>query len=94
MPIETIQQFADYHNLLYIETSSKTGHNVEKTFNEIALKIYELLEEGKVKIQVLYIINSKSKKLKYHLKENLTLNSIFVFSSFLSFIMFINIFDF
>lgn len=51
MPTETAQQFADYHNLLFIETSSKTGHNVEKSFGNLALKIYESLEAGKFKIQ-------------------------------------------
>lgn len=45
------QQFADYHNLLFIETSSKSGHNVEKGFNQIGSEIYRMLEEGKFKVQ-------------------------------------------
>ena len=51
VPTETAQQFADYHNLLFIETSSKTGQNVEKSFADLALKVYESLEAGKFKIQ-------------------------------------------
>lgn len=51
VPTEQAQQFAEYHNILFMETSSKTGFNVEKTFTEIALKIYEQLEEGKFRIQ-------------------------------------------
>jgi Ras-related protein Rab-39B len=49
--VQTIdaQQFADYHNLLFIETSSKTGNNVEKAFNLIATEVYKRLEEGKFK---------------------------------------------
>ncbi len=51
VPSEQAQQFADYHNVLFTETSSKTGQNVEQAFQELALKIYEQLEEGKFKIQ-------------------------------------------
>jgi Ras-related protein Rab-39B len=51
VPIEQAQQFADYHNLLYIETSSKTGQNVENAFIELSSKIYEQLEKGKFRIQ-------------------------------------------
>lgn len=51
VPIEQAQQFADYHNLLFLETSSKTGYNVEKTFLQLASRIYDLLEEGKFRIQ-------------------------------------------
>lgn len=51
MPVEQAQQFADYHNLLFLETSSKTGFNVDKTFIDLARKIYDLLEEGKFRIQ-------------------------------------------
>ena len=51
VPVEQAQQFADYHNLLFMETSSKTGYNVEKTFISLASKIYDLLEEGRFRIQ-------------------------------------------
>ena len=45
------RQYADYHNLLFIETSSKTGNNVENAFNLIGNEIYKKLEEGKFKVQ-------------------------------------------
>jgi GTPase SAR1 family protein len=48
VPIEQAQQFADYHNLLFIETSSKLSLNVEKAFRDLAIRIYDLLEEGKL----------------------------------------------
>lgn len=51
VPTDIAQQFADYHNLLFLETSSKTGQNVEKTFSDLALKIYDKLEEGKFRIE-------------------------------------------
>jgi len=51
VPTEQAQQFADYHNLLFVETSSKQGINVEKAFRDLAIRIYDQLEEGKFKIQ-------------------------------------------
>ena len=51
VPVEQAQQFADYHNLLYVESSSKTGHNVEKVFSDIGLKVYEQLEKGTFRMQ-------------------------------------------
>ncbi len=45
------QQFADHHNLLFIETSSKSGYNVENAFNLIGAEVYKKLEEGKFKVQ-------------------------------------------
>jgi GTPase SAR1 family protein len=47
---EQAQQFADYHNLLFLETSSKTGYNVENAFKLLATCIYEQFEDGKFKI--------------------------------------------
>lgn len=46
VPFEQAQQFADYHDLLFVETSSKQGLNVEKAFKDLAIRIYDLLEEG------------------------------------------------
>ena len=51
VPIEQAQQFADYHNLLFIETSSKLSLNVEKAFRDLAIRIYDLLEEGKMTLK-------------------------------------------
>lgn len=51
VPTEQAQQFADYHNLLFIETSSKTGYNVENAFTLLATQVYDMLEQGKFKIQ-------------------------------------------
>lgn len=51
VPTEQAQQFADYHNLLFMETSSKCGLNVETAFKEMANKIYDLLENGKFRMQ-------------------------------------------
>lgn len=51
VPVEQAQQFADYHNLAYMETSSKTGHNVEDAFVQLTTLIYDQLEEGKFRIQ-------------------------------------------
>lgn len=51
VPTEQAQQFADYHNLLFMETSSKCGLNVESAFKEVASKIYDLLENGKFRMQ-------------------------------------------
>lgn len=63
VPTEQAQQFADYHNLLFVETSSKQGINVEKAFRDLAIRIYDQLEEGalnkikllKTKIKHFYI---------------------------------------
>lgn len=45
------KQFADYHGLKYLETSAKTGQNVEEAFLTVAKDIYKLLEDGKVDIE-------------------------------------------
>ncbi len=51
VPLIEVQQFAEYHNLLSIETSSKTGFNVEKAFHLISFEIHKMLEEGKFQVQ-------------------------------------------
>lgn len=51
VPHEEAQQFADFHNLLFMETSSKTGLNVENSFKTIASEVSKMLDEGKFKIQ-------------------------------------------
>ena len=44
-------QFAKVNGLRYVETSAKNGQNVEDCFLTIAKDIYQLLEDGKVKIE-------------------------------------------
>lgn len=45
------QQFAQMNGLKYIETSAKTGQNVEEAFQVLAREVYKLLEEGRVKME-------------------------------------------
>lgn len=40
------EQFAREHNLVFLETSAKTAHNVEEAFINTARKIYEKIENG------------------------------------------------
>jgi Ras-related protein Rab-2A len=39
-------KFAKEHNLLFIEASAKTGHNVDATFEELAQHIYGKIQQG------------------------------------------------
>lgn len=43
--------FADSYGLSFIETSAKTGFNVEKAFTTIAQQIYEKIQCGEFKVQ-------------------------------------------
>mmetsp|Transcript_35788 Transcript_35788/g.83112 ORF Transcript_35788/g.83112 Transcript_35788/m.83112 type:complete len:210 (+) Transcript_35788:62-691(+) len=40
------EQFAKENNLVFLETSAKTAHNVEEAFVNTAKKIYEKIQEG------------------------------------------------
>jgi Ras-related protein Rab-2A len=40
------QEFADKHNLLFMETSAKTGHNIESAFVQSANLINENIKVG------------------------------------------------
>jgi GTPase SAR1 family protein len=42
------QQLADHHNLKYIETSAKTGHNVDMMFEMMASEIMNKIGENKL----------------------------------------------
>jgi Ras-related protein Rab-2A len=41
-------QFAANHNMEYIETSAKTGQNVQRVFEEMAVRICEKIENKSV----------------------------------------------
>lgn len=43
--------FADSYGLSFIETSAKTGYNVENAFTTIAQQIYEKIQSGEFKVQ-------------------------------------------
>lgn len=43
---EEASRFAQENGLIYMETSAKTGENVEKSFIETASKIYQNIENG------------------------------------------------
>ncbi|GAB1604758.1 ras-related protein Rab-39B-like [Argonauta hians] len=45
------RQFAEYHGLRFLETSAKTGTNVEEAFLVVARDIYQMLEEGKITVE-------------------------------------------
>jgi hypothetical protein len=43
--------FADFHNISFIETSSKSTLYVEEAFTLIAREIYDMLIEGRIHVQ-------------------------------------------
>jgi len=45
VPTSKGKAFADEHNMIFYETSAKTGEVVKELFQAIALKEYELLKE-------------------------------------------------
>lgn len=42
------KQLANAHNVHFLETSAKTGQNVEETFTVVAKEIYDLIEQGEL----------------------------------------------
>ena len=48
---EEAQKFARLHHMEYIETSAKTGQNVDEAFQLLASKIYQMLSEGYIKVE-------------------------------------------
>ncbi|GBM84680.1 Ras-related protein Rab-39B [Araneus ventricosus] len=45
------QAFADSYGLSFIETSAKTGYNLENAFTNISQQIYDKIQSGELKIQ-------------------------------------------
>ena len=45
------QQFADFHGLKFMETSAKSGHNVEEAFLTLTRDIHALLEQGQIRME-------------------------------------------
>ena len=45
------RHFAEFHGLRFLETSAKTGQNVEEAFQVITKDIYEMLEQGQLRIE-------------------------------------------
>ncbi|GFS41749.1 ras-related protein Rab-39B [Trichonephila inaurata madagascariensis] len=43
--------FAESHGLSFIETSAKTGYNLENTFTNISQQIYDKIQSGELKMQ-------------------------------------------
>lgn len=43
--------FADFHDIKFLETSAKTGKNVEESFYTLAKDVYDLLEQGNILIE-------------------------------------------
>ncbi len=51
MSTSEAKSFADYHNLAFVETSAKWGHNVEKAFTVITQQIYDKIQSGEYKLE-------------------------------------------
>lgn len=47
--------FADFHDISFIETSSKSTLYVQEAFALIAREIYDLLIEGRIRVQKGYV---------------------------------------
>jgi len=45
------EYFAKYHKIKFLETSAKTGENVEEAFNMLARDIYGRVESGEIRLQ-------------------------------------------
>nr|ACO14891.1 Ras-related protein Rab-39B [Caligus clemensi] len=48
VPTEEARTFAELHGLQFLETSAKTGQNVDKVFRMLSQEIYDKLQSGKL----------------------------------------------
>ena len=44
-------QFARNHNMDYVETSAKSGHNVEETFQRLSQRILQMVNSGDIRVE-------------------------------------------
>jgi len=49
--IQEAQALAEYHGIPFLETSSKTGLNVEEAFTVISQQIYDKIQRGEYKVE-------------------------------------------
>ena len=57
MSTEEGKAFADFHDISFIETSSKSSLYVQEAFAMIAREIYDLLIEGRIHVQEGYVLD-------------------------------------
>ena len=55
MTTEEGKAFADFHDISFIETSSKSSLYVQEAFTLIAREIYDMLVEGRIHVQNGYV---------------------------------------
>ncbi|XP_022195103.1 ras-related protein Rab-39B [Nilaparvata lugens] len=48
---EEVRDFAQHHDLYFVETSAKTGHHVEEAFNAITQEVYNRIQSGEYKVE-------------------------------------------
>jgi Ras-related protein Rab-39B len=49
--VEEAQALAEYHQISFLETSAKTGLNVEEAFTVISQQIYDKIQSGEYKVE-------------------------------------------
>ena len=49
---EEAEEFAKEHNLTFLETSAKTGDNVEEAFLQTAQNIYQKIQDGGIDLNL------------------------------------------
>ncbi|XP_075227991.1 RAS oncogene family member Rab39 isoform X2 [Lycorma delicatula] len=48
---EEVKTFAAHHDLYHIETSARTGHNVEEAFAAVTQEVYNRIQSGEYKVE-------------------------------------------